>query len=285
MSIKLHFKVEFLKIQKNDKFNLTFEEQFKNYIKINDIEKVIQKIQNYDEPFTFNLEIEILSNVIKTFEIKLNYGNKTKVIKFSLKSPLYNEEQFPTYEYNQSFKKINYEKNIDTKNNEKLKISPFGVCPGGFTEKKISSIPKKYLIIEVNGKEYKNSEINFPEFKTEFPRWYGNISIKFPIFYVINDCYIPTINDFNDYEIFKNNNSTKENYLAELKRYSPSYKSFLTFAYCYYNSNSFLQCFNDVFIEYFPNENNFKKLLKKMNKLIIYITFLKVLLRKYKIMI
>ena len=105
---------------KNDKFTLTFEEQFKNYIKINDIEKVIQKIQNYDEPFTFNLEIEILSNVIKTFEIKLNYGNKTKVIKFSLKSPLYNKEfilHFPTYEYNQSFKKMNYDNIIYTKNN------------------------------------------------------------------------------------------------------------------------------------------------------------------------
>ena len=63
---------------KNDKFTLTFEEQFKNYIKINDIEKVIQKIQNYDEPFPFNLEIEILSNVIKTFEIKLNYEKKNK---------------------------------------------------------------------------------------------------------------------------------------------------------------------------------------------------------------
>ena len=61
---------------------------------------------------------------------------KTKVIKFSLKSPLYNEDQFPTYEYNQSFKKINYDNNIDTKNNEKLKIIPFGVCPSDFTKKK-----------------------------------------------------------------------------------------------------------------------------------------------------
>ena len=39
MSIKLHFKVEFIKIQKNDKFTLTFEEQFKNYIKFNNVEK------------------------------------------------------------------------------------------------------------------------------------------------------------------------------------------------------------------------------------------------------
>ena len=131
----------------------------------------------------------LLIQRLKFFQIKLNYGKKTKVIKFSLKSPLYNKDfilQFPTYEYNKCFQKISCDNNIDTKN-EKLKISPFGVSPSDFTEKKISSIPKKYLIIEVNGKEYKNSEINFHEFEIEFPRWYGNISIKFPIFYVIND--------------------------------------------------------------------------------------------------
>ena len=101
---------------------------------------------------------------------------------------------------------------------------------------------------------------------------------------MINDFYIPAINDFHNYEI-NEKNIIKENYLAELNNSSPYYKSFLTFTYCYYNSNSFLQCFNDIFIEYFPNENDFETITKKDEQIDYLYNFLKVLLRKYKIMI